>query len=208
MPTIWHYTTPLDLLDHWQSLLAGQLGFCAAILVIWWTMRSERRRSALELEALRRALGVEVRQCVSQSFTAHRQLRRLANARDAKITFRMAENLAYLPIPVVFPACAEKIGLMGRAAMDVVIIYSQLELVREGIAKLARHRTPDDIPHSTVAGVADALIKLCQYANVVLPILATGIEEIDGKDASLFDLIKQDAASWNVARQEWPELKS
>jgi hypothetical protein len=27
----WHYTTILDLLDHWQALIAGLLGFAAAM---------------------------------------------------------------------------------------------------------------------------------------------------------------------------------
>jgi hypothetical protein len=47
----WHYTTALDALDHWQALIAGGLGFLAAIIVVYVTLRIERRKLERELDA-------------------------------------------------------------------------------------------------------------------------------------------------------------
>jgi hypothetical protein len=52
----WHFTTWLDLFDHWQALIAGALGFAAAIIVVRFTLRIERRKAQLELDAARKSL--------------------------------------------------------------------------------------------------------------------------------------------------------
>jgi hypothetical protein len=39
LPNPWHYTNAIDFLDHWQALIAGVLGFAAAIIVVWITLR-------------------------------------------------------------------------------------------------------------------------------------------------------------------------
>ena len=51
------FTTMLDLLGHWQSLLGGLLGFAAAVAVVAFTLRSERRKAERDLAALRLSLG-------------------------------------------------------------------------------------------------------------------------------------------------------
>ncbi len=44
--TPWHFTTWLDLLDHWQILIAGILAVLAAVGTIWATIRSAGREIA------------------------------------------------------------------------------------------------------------------------------------------------------------------
>jgi hypothetical protein len=75
-------------LDHWQALLAGVLGFGAAIVVVAFTLRSERRRADRDLEALRRSLGIEVRQSLGAASTTFRLLAKLAQTKGT-ITSRM-----------------------------------------------------------------------------------------------------------------------
>jgi hypothetical protein len=115
----WHYATVLDLLDHWQALIAGVLGFAAAIGVVWVTLRIERRKLQREMDALKKSLGVELRQQVAHALRAGLALRRLAGA-PPPIIARMLQSLASVPAPMVYPATAHKIGLLGRDAMDVV----------------------------------------------------------------------------------------
>jgi hypothetical protein len=48
MPTLWHYTTFVDFLDHWQSLLAGLIALLAAIIAVIVTIRIERWKARAE----------------------------------------------------------------------------------------------------------------------------------------------------------------
>lgn len=202
----WHYTTIIDLLDHWQAFLAGVLGFIAAIGVVWFTLRSERRKVNRELDALRRSLGVELRQCVVSAVGVHGVYKDLAQRRGTPITARTIEYLWHLPSPVIYPACAEKIGLLGLQAMEVVTIYNLIEVVRAKVTQLVRHRMPDDIPPILVASVAHALMIVCETARGVLPKLKTNVAEIDNRDRVLIERITNAASAWSVARQEWPQL--
>ncbi len=103
----WHYTTYLDLLDHWQALIAGVLGFAAAIGVVWVTLRIERRKLQQEIDALRKSLAVELRQQVPHALRAGLALRGLASSRPP-ITARMLQSLASVPAPMVYPPLPAK----------------------------------------------------------------------------------------------------
>jgi len=185
----WHYTTYLDLLDHWQALIAGVLGFAAAIGVVWVTLRIERRKLQREMDALKKSLAVELRQQVPHALRAGLALRGLAGS-CPPITARMLQSLASVPAPMVYPATADKIGLLGQDAMDVVIVYSLIESGRGGTTALINSRDPDNITPSTVAATAGAFLSACAYAQSVLPKLRTGVPEHDQKDAALIERIR------------------
>jgi hypothetical protein len=51
MPIVWHYTTFVDFLDHWQSLLAGVVALLAAIIAVIVTIRIERWKARTEDKA-------------------------------------------------------------------------------------------------------------------------------------------------------------
>jgi hypothetical protein len=53
----WHFTTWLDLLDHWQTLAAGILAILAAVGTIWATIKSAGR----EIEASQAQTAVAAR---------------------------------------------------------------------------------------------------------------------------------------------------
>jgi hypothetical protein len=184
----WRYTTNLDLLDHWQALIAGVLGFAAAIGVVWITLRIERRKLQREMDALKKSLAVELRQQVPHALRAGLKLRELAGS-PSPITARMLQSLASVPAPMVYPATADKIGLLGQDAMDVVIVYSLIETGRGGTAALINCRDPDNITPSTVVATAGAFLTACAYARSVLPKLRTGVPDHDQKDAALIERI-------------------
>jgi hypothetical protein len=54
-----------------------------------------------------------------------------------------------------------------------------------------RYRTPDDISADTVAGLAQAFLKACEYAETVLPKLKTGVARHDDTDTVLLGEIKK-----------------
>ena len=200
----WHFTTVIDLIDHWQSLLGGLLASGAAILVVWFTLKSESRKTDRELAALRRSLGVEIRQRVVGALSAHRSLRRLAQTQNTQITSRMIESLTFLPQPVVYPASADKIGLLGSQAMEIVIVYGLLEAVRDNVTRLLRHRTPDDISPEIVAQTAGLLMVACKRGATLLPSLATQDTQIEQRDAQLIEMITNEASTWDTAKVQWP----
>ena len=192
----WHYTTVLDLVDHWQDLLAGLLGFGAAILAVRFTLRAETRKQERELSALRRSFGVEFRQCLLAAIGAHQSLKSLAQSPNP-ITARAIENLVILPKPVIYPASADKVGLLGTEAMDVVAMYGLLWAVRDSVERLQRHRTPNNISSVLVAATAGALMRVCTEGAAVLPRLKTEVPHIDDRDAALIQLIGNEAVAWN-----------
>src|SRR5579872_2170384 len=128
MTSAWTWNGPIDFVDHWQAILAGIVGFAAAVLVVWLTLRSEHRKREQEVEALRRSLGVEIRQVILSARSAHLAFRSMAQNRAVQITARMLESYAYPPEPIIYRACADKIGLLGQHAMEVVTIYRQAEI--------------------------------------------------------------------------------
>lgn len=191
MSEAWHYTTALDFLDHWQALLAGGLGFLAAIIAVRYTLRAERRRQNRELDALRKSLAVELRQVVPRAFGASNLLIKLAGS-GQQITARIIENYARVPRAVVYPAVAERIGLLGEQAMEVVIIYALYEIANSAAQSLIRNsRDPDNISADTVAATGLAFLNVCTYASSVLPNLKTGAAKYDLADAKVIRDIEE-----------------
>jgi ABC-type Fe3+ transport system permease subunit len=53
------FTTWLDLLDHWQSLVAGVLAFLAAVIVGGGAEWFARRKERCEVAAIRASVAIE-----------------------------------------------------------------------------------------------------------------------------------------------------
>jgi hypothetical protein len=47
----WHYTSIVDLVDHWQTLFAGLFAFLAAVITAVWTLSAESRKACRERQA-------------------------------------------------------------------------------------------------------------------------------------------------------------
>lgn len=197
----WHCTTIVDFIDHWQTLFAGLVALVAAIITVFFTLKVEQRKVDLEIDALRKSLAIELRQLIPRALSAHTSLQKLGSKADDPITARMVESLSRVPVPIVYPAIAPKIGLLGSDAMDVVIVYGLLEIARDGAARLiTSYRTPDDISQNVVLGTAAAFLEACKYAQSVLPKLRTGVASHDERDADLLRAITA-AASVSPAKE-------
>jgi hypothetical protein len=182
----WHYTTFVDFVDHWQTLLAGLVALVAAIITVGVTLRVERRKVDRELEALRKSLAVELRQLIPGALGVHGSLTKLGSKTDGPITARMVESLSRMPAPIVYPANAHKIGLLEKDAMGVIIVYGLLDIARDGVVRLiTTYRTPDNISPNVVLMTATAFLEACNYARSVLPKLRTGVASHDDRDVEL-----------------------
>lgn len=198
----WHYTTAVDFVDHWQTLLAGLIALIAAIITVFVTLRVERRKVDRDLDALRKSLAIELRQLVPRALAAHLSLQRLGNKPDGPITARMVESMSRVPVPIVYPANAHKIGLLEGDAMDVVIVYGLVDIARDGVARLiTSYRTPDDISSEVVLKTAEAFLEACKYATSVLPKFRTGVPSHDDRDAELLQRINAAASAQPVDEQ-------
>jgi hypothetical protein len=185
----WKYTTALDFVDHWQTLIAGLVGFAAAIVVVVVTFGIERRRLERETDALRKSLAYELRLMVPRALGASRSLIEHIETPGAVITGRVVRYLSRLPTPIIYPANADKIGLLGSDAMGVVIVYSLVELARQAAEDLERDRDADNLSPASVAAVAGTLLDACDQARDVLRRLPTGDLRFDERDRELFQAI-------------------
>jgi hypothetical protein len=190
----------------WQTIIAGALALLAASLTIRATKRStdreiegsqaqiettvrlERERVSNELETLRRSLAVELRTHTTRALGAYRGLQELSES-GGSITARMLESKSRVTDPIIYPANAGKIGLLGAEAMDVVIFYDLLEIARDGVARLVSSRTPDDISPRVLVGPAQTFLAACSYARQILPRLGTGDPSHDAQDEALIQQI-------------------
>jgi hypothetical protein len=185
----WHYTTPLDLLDHWQTLIAGLVALTAAIITVGVTLRVEQRKVDREIDALRKSLAIELRQLIPRALSAYVSLKKLSSKTDGPITARMVESLSGVREPIIYKSNCGKIGLIEVDAMDIVIIYGLLETARDGVRLLGSSRTPDDINPNIVLQLAETYLATCKYAQAMLPKMPTGVAAHDERDGALIQAI-------------------
>jgi hypothetical protein len=142
--TPWHFTTWLELLDHWQTGITGVLAFAAGFgTVVVATMiiarrqiatavRLERERVLSEVDALRNSLAVELRLQIARAFEVFDALRGLSKKPDSPISARMVESKSRMPAPIIFSANAGKIGLLEDDAMGVPAWLLPHAVIRRG----------------------------------------------------------------------------
>jgi len=63
----------------------------------------------------------------------------------------MVEDAVGMPAPIVCPAVADRISLLGEEAMDLVIVYQGIEIGRDAAGPAMQHRAPVDFPPENVA---------------------------------------------------------
>jgi hypothetical protein len=199
----WHYTTLVDFVDHWQTLIAGLIALITAIITVVATLKVERRKVDRELDALRKSLAIELRQLIPRALGVHGSLTKLGAKTDGPITARMLESLSRMPAPIVYPANAYKIGLLEKDAMDVIIVYGLINIARDGVARLiTTYRAPDDISPKVVVKTAEAFLEACKYARSVLPKLRTGGATHDNRGILLITAINEAAAAAEQSREQ------
>jgi hypothetical protein len=135
------WTTFLEKLDHWQSLAAGLVALLAAILAVFGAEFFARRKERRETEGIRVALAVEARRLMDTMIETHAVLINMVKIRKTSAIrnvgqipaaelerARAGENtigsigrrLGELRKPVVYPACADRIGMLGRGLAEGV----------------------------------------------------------------------------------------
>jgi hypothetical protein len=123
-----------DLLDHWQSFAAGVLTVGAAFIACVFALgaafiavRAARQQERREVEALRLSLAVEIRRLVDVMLQTHEIFDRVSRTGQSLLADDVAKEISR-GRPVVFPAMADRIGLLGfRVAPYVLTFYKNLK---------------------------------------------------------------------------------
>ena len=96
----WHFTTWLDLLDHWQSLAA----VFAAIIAIGGAELFARLKERRERNALFLSLAAEVRAYLDLLIRKREIIQRLSPQETLVLLGRELKIVGELPSPIVFSA--------------------------------------------------------------------------------------------------------
>jgi hypothetical protein len=188
------------LLTDWGSLIAGSLGFFAAIAAVLLTMGSEGRKAKREVKSLRRALGVEVRQYMWNAYRAHVQLKAMIvghpTVAASSISALVVEDKTKFPPPQIYPCAAAKIGEFGDCAADIVLFFSRLSATREAAERLLHHPMAVNLPIGEIAWAVERVTLMAEVGMNLLPHLKTAIVDYDSADAELIEKIKVDLTDW------------
>jgi hypothetical protein len=163
LPSQWQFTTWLALLYYWQTLAAGVFALGAA----WLAVRAAHQRERREVEAIRLSLAVEIRHLVNILLQTHdgfgQSLRKNQCLRADDVLKQTSRG-----VPVVYPATADRVGLLGSVAPDVVIFYANLQDLNFA-GRMTSSDPAEPVPSDALSGLMKLIKKACQSA---LPLLS------------------------------------
>jgi hypothetical protein len=157
-----------DWLHRWQELVGAIIGASAVTSTIWFTLKSERRKLDEEANALRIALGAEVRQFAVHALDLYREISELVSSPGYShgIGGSWVKKMIRFSDPVIYPQCAAKIGVLGQHAFAVVHFYNQINLVHDVVDQLSDNQVADSPQMINVLG---ALLTAAEVAVGSLP---------------------------------------
>jgi len=156
----------------------GSGGVCLLAITVYVTLSTERRRRNAEADAMRNALGAEVRQFAGRAINAHGavcdRLRRasavIPNNPAVKITVVQLQGDARFPEPIVYPSCADRLGLIGPSAHDVVYFFAQVAVVKEALRLLGEKTDRNTyVVYDQVVNLAAALLNAAEAGLRAFP---------------------------------------
>ena len=160
----------MDWLDKWQALEAGILGFAAAIIVVWMTLRSEKRREKREFQTLRLAIGSEIRQFAQTAIEAHE---RCAAAIDKSgnrgISLHDLEDACRFPIPVIYESNANSVGKFGNCVHELVLFFGNISVLRHTVDRIKANTDPIlGIGNDNTIAVARTLLTISEIGEFLV----------------------------------------
>jgi len=163
-------THAIDELHRWQDLVGAALGAVALILTVRWTLLSERRRQSAEADALRVALGAEVRQFANGTLRALQDIIAVLSASGAQkglttVTRVWLADCARFVDPVIYPQTAGSLGLLRDHAYAIAFFFNKVAMVRDGIRRLSENYTATEpLPRAQILAAAESLLRTAESA--------------------------------------------
>jgi hypothetical protein len=158
----------VKFLYDWQTLFAGSLALVAA----WLTLRAARLKDRREVEAMRKSLAVEIGRLVDILRQTRQGFIAAVQSTRAHLVSDVVEQTSR-GVPVVYPATADRVGLLEDVAPEVVTFYANLKDIEfAGRMTNAIYLAPDQgpyVPLTDLPGLIDLTEKAHQSA---LPLLS------------------------------------
>jgi hypothetical protein len=156
----WHFTTVPDALDHWQALIAGLVALLAAVIAVGvpdWRART----------ALRASLASEVRLYVDLLIQTREILRRFSGPEKLMLA-RDLRSVAVFNPATVYPASADRVGLLGPLAVSVTSFYANIERLNF-TARFLTHDPEELVPRENIENIVRLVEQACRTS---LPLLS------------------------------------
>jgi hypothetical protein len=196
-----------QFLYDWQTIIAGVLALVAAFGTVVaamrviaatreqtaTTVRLERERDASEVDALRKSLAVEIREYIGILIKT-REILRPYSGPEKPMQVRDLRSVAVFPRPTVYPASADRIGLLGPLAVSVTSFYSTIERLNSTVRFLTID--PEELASRESIEKVTSLLK--QACGTTLPWLSE--LSFDERDAEF----KAKIAKWAPSRPAEP----
>jgi hypothetical protein len=132
----------IEWLHHWQELVGAIVGAGALAATVGWTLRAERRKRDIEFQAMRVALGAELRQFAQIAAEACRRIvahwEKAPKTGAATFPAFALEDMLRFTDPVIYPNVAADLGALGEPALRVVFFFSKIAAVRDGLRTIMR----------------------------------------------------------------------
>ena len=185
-----------QFLYDWQTVIAGVLALIAAFGTIWvtrhiakkqidasrkeadrviaatreqteTTVRLEQERVSREVEAIRLSVATEIRWLLGTMIETQQVLVRLSEGRTTTLA-RDVETLMEVRNPVVYPASADRIGLLGSLAPYLVAFYGNIAHLQY-VGRLTGNDPDELVQSKDLDRVAGLFEQACRNS---LPLLA------------------------------------
>ena len=164
-----------DLRDNWQTFAAGVLTVGAAFIAgvyalgaAFIAVRAARQQERREVEALRLSMAAEIRRLVDVMLQTHEIFDRVSRTDQSLLADDVVKELSR-GTPVVYPGTADRVGLLGRFAPDVVTFYANLDELEYPGWMTARDPA-EPVPPDALRELMKIIEGACR--QTVLPLLA------------------------------------
>jgi hypothetical protein len=148
-------------LDKWQALEAGVLAFAAAIIVAWITLRSERRK----LQALKIAIGSEIRQFALTAIEAHERCA-AAIGNPLGMSLHDLEDACRFPIPIIYESNANTVGKLGNCVHELILFFGSIRVLRQTVDRIKANTHPGgNIGRDNTITAAGELLKISEIGE-------------------------------------------
>jgi len=200
----WQCTAGLwtwDCLYRWQIPIAGLAALAAAAIAVLGALGVDRLKARRHKKTLRKSIALELRLLANRAVDVHYWLRDLSHTTAGPITARHLDSLTPLFVPTVYPPAAHQIGLLKTNGAYLILFYSMLAYAD---ARLTRLMTNDDtiVDPGALRVTANHYLDACQYAQVVIPNLRSGVAVFDDHDQRLLKKISDAISAQKTGEPE------